>query len=147
MAKTLTRKQIETFIPHRAPILLVDKILDWEEGDWIEGSKSFKKNDPLFEGHFPGNPVLPGVLIVEALAQTGAVLTSLSLGLNSTNVLYLFTGITKVRMLTSVVPGDTLILRTEKIRDKLGVHYFHGKATVNGNIAVEAEFNAKLIRK
>lgn len=147
MSGKLTRAQIETYIPHRAPILLVEEITGWEKNGWIEGTRHFAEGDPLFAGHFPGNPVLPGVLIVEAMAQTGAILTSLSLGLNATNVLYLFTGISKVRMLNPVVPGDTLVLRAEKIRDKLGIHYFHAKATVNGVTVTEAEFNAKLIRK
>jgi 3-hydroxyacyl-[acyl-carrier-protein] dehydratase len=147
MSQHLTRQQIEHYIPHRAPILLVDEITAWEANKSIEGKRVFKKDDPLFEGHFPGNPVLPGVLIIEAMAQTAAVLTSLSLGLNATTVLYLFAGIKNVRMLNPVLPGNTLVLHAEKIRDKLGIHYFSGRAYVGDVLVAEADFTAKLVRK
>lgn len=143
--KTLTRPEIEKLIPHRDPILLLDNVTAWEKDKWIEATYHAAEGSPHFTGHFPGNPILPGVLIIEAIAQSAAVLTSLSLDVTSEKVLYLFTGIKDVRLLAPVRPGDTLKFRAEKIRDKLGLYLFSGTAHVNDDLAVQATFTAKIV--
>lgn len=147
MNQTLTKTDIEKLIPHRAPILLVDEVTGWQAHTWIEAKRFFPENDPFFEGHFPGDPYLPGMLSVEAIAQAAAILTSISENIDTTNGYYVFTGIENVKLSHPVRPGDTLLLRAEKIRDKMGIYQFEGKATVNDKLAAKANFTAKLIRK
>ncbi len=144
---TLNREQIKALIPHREPILLLDEITGWEENQWIEAKRFFPVNDPLFDGHFPGDPYLPGMLTVEAIAQTAAILTSISEKVDTTNAYYVFTGIEDVRLSQPIRPNDTVILRAEKVRDRMGVYMFNGTAHVNDKLAAKASFTAKLIRK
>jgi 3-hydroxyacyl-[acyl-carrier-protein] dehydratase len=147
MTKTLSRPEIEKLIPHRKPILMVDEVTDWESNSWIEAKHFFSVENPHFNGHFPGNPLLPGVLIVEAMAQTAAVLVSLSKDLNSDQALYLFTGIEDVRFKAQLTPGNTLTMRVEKGREKMNIFKFSGTAYVNGELAATASFSAKLVLK
>lgn len=147
MTKTLSRAKIEELIPHRTPILLLDEVTDWETDAWVEARHFFSENNPHFNGHFPGNPLLPGVLIVEAMAQAAAVLVSLTRGINSTNAYYLFTGIENVRFKAQLTPGNTLTMRVEKTRDKMSIYQFTGTAHVNGELAATASFSAKLVLK
>lgn len=144
---TLNRAQIENLIPHRAPILLLDDVTDWEKDTFLVATRFFSESDPLFAGHFPGNPILPGVLTAEAIAQAAALHTSLSTGLNATNATYLFMGIEKARFKAPVRPGDTITLRIEKVRDKMDIYEFTGTAHVAGKLVASAAFTAKLIRK
>lgn len=143
----LKKAEIEKLIPHRAPILLVDEVTGWEADNWLEAERFFPENDPYFNGHFPGDPLLPGVLMVEALAQSAAILTSLSRGVNAENAYYLFMGIEKCRFKNVVRPNQKLVLRVEKLRDKLDIYEFEGKAEVDGKMAAQATFTAKLMRK
>ncbi|PZP39817.1 MAG: 3-hydroxyacyl-[acyl-carrier-protein] dehydratase FabZ [Pseudomonas fluorescens] len=147
MSQTLTRSQIEDLIPHRNPILLLDEVTGWEADTWLESKHLFAENNPHFEGHFPGNPMLPGVLMVEAMAQSAAVLTSLTRGLTSQTAYYVFTGIENVQFRTSLLPGQTLDMRVEKVRDKMNLYQFTGTAHVEGKLAAKATFTAKLILK
>ncbi len=147
MKQTLTKTEIKKLIPHREPILLVDEVTAWEAHKWIKAKRFFPENDIYFEGHFPGDPYLPGMLTVEAIAQAAAILTSISEQIDVTNGYYVFTGITNVKLAAPVRPGDTLMIEAEKIRDKLGIYVFAGKATVNGKLAAQASFSAKLIHK
>lgn len=147
MAKTLNRAGIEDLIPHRKPILLLDEVTDWESDKLLEANHFFSADNPHFNGHFPGNPLLPGVLIVEAMAQSAAVLISLTKGLNSKQALYLFTGIENVRFKAQLTPGNTLSMRVEKVREKMNIFQFTGTAFVNAERACTASFSAKLILK
>ena len=130
-------KEIQNIIPHRYPFLLIDKVEIIEEGKKAVGYKNVTMNEYFFQGHFPKEPVMPGVLIIEALAQTGAVVI-LSLEEFKSKIAY-FGGINKARFKRKVVPGDTLKFEVEiiKMRKSLGI----GKAvaTVDGELAVEAE--------
>lgn len=146
MSHRLTRTEIEQLIPHRAPILLLDEITAWESDTSIEATRHFTPQDPLFNGHFPGNPLLPGVLMVEAMAQAAATLISLTHNLTAQNALYIFAGIESARFAAMVKPGDTLILRAEKLRDRLNIYRFAATAHVGDELAAEATFTAKLVR-
>ncbi len=133
----LTTKQIMEIIPHRQPMLLIDTIEELEPGKRAVGKKCVSYNEPYFVGHFPQEPVMPGVLILEALAQTGAV-AILSLPENK-GKLALFGGIDQARFKGKVTPGDVLMLETEIIKAKGPVGVGSAKATVNGKLVAKAE--------
>lgn len=129
--------EIMEILPHRYPFLLVDAIEEIEPGKMAVGKKCVSMNEPFFQGHFPGNPVMPGVLIVEAMAQVGAV-SMLSLDSYKGKTAY-FAGIDKVRFRRKVIPGDVLIIRTEMVKVKGPMGIGVGKAYVNDELACEAE--------
>ena len=133
----LTTKQIMEIIPHRQPMLLIDTIEELEPGKRAVGKKCVSYNEPYFAGHFPQEPVMPGVLILEALAQTGAV-AILSLPENK-GKLALFGGIDQARFKGKVTPGDVLMLETEIIKAKGPVGVGSAKATVNDKLVAKAE--------
>jgi 3-hydroxyacyl-[acyl-carrier-protein] dehydratase len=147
MGQTLNKSDIEKLIPHRAPILLVDEVTDWESDSWLEATRYFPENDPCFNGHFPGNPILPGVLAVEAMAQSAAILTSLTRNVNAENSYYLFVGIEKCRFKNPVIPGQKLTMRVTKVRDRMDIYEFEGKALIDGKVAANATFIAKLMHE
>ena len=133
----LTTKEIMEIIPHRYPMLLIDTIEELEPGRRAVGRKCVTVNEPFFMGHFPGEPIMPWVLIMEALAQTGAV-AMLSLPENK-GKLALFGGIDKARFKGQVLPGDVLILQTEIIKVKGPVGVGSAQALVNGKTVARAE--------
>lgn len=130
-------EQIKEIIPHRYPFLLVDKVLEVDEGKKVVGLKNVSINEPFFQGHFPSYPVMPGVLIVEALAQVGAI-TMLDKEENKGKIGFL-AGIDKCRFKRQVKPGDQLRLEVEIIRVKGPIGKGKGRATVDGELACEAE--------
>lgn len=127
--------QIQEIIPHRYPFLLIDKIEELELGKKAVGIKNVTVNEPFFQGHFPGYPVMPGVLIVEALAQVGAV-AMLSMEEHQGKI-GLFAGIDEFRFKDQVKPGDRLVLEVELTRVRGTVGKGHGKALVNGKVVAE----------
>ena len=127
-------------LPHRYPILLVDRVLEVEKGKHIKAVKNVTINEDFFNGHFPNRPVMPGVLMLEALAQTAALLSFETLGhALDDNTVYYFAGIDKARFKRPVEPGDQLILEAELDRAKAGIYKFKVWASVDGERAVEAE--------
>lgn len=130
-------QQIKNTIPHRYPFLLVDKVTEVEEGKHIVGYKNVTINEPFFQGHFPEHPVMPGVLILEALAQVGAIAV-LGMEENKGKIGFL-AGVDKCRFKRQVVPGDQLKLEVEILRMKGPIGKGKGVATVNGEIACQAE--------
>ena len=133
----LTSKEIMEIIPHRQPFMLIDTIEEMEPGVRALAKKCVSYNEPFFQGHFPGEPVMPGVLIVEALAQTGAV-AILSLPENKGKTAY-FAAINSAKFKKKVIPGDVLMLETEIIKVKGPMGIGKAKATVDGKVAVQAE--------
>lgn len=129
--------EIMKVIPHRYPFLLIDRILDLEPGKKAAGIKNISVNEPFFQGHFPGYPVMPGVLIIEAMAQVGAVAVLTMPGME--NKLALFAGIDGARFRRQVVPGDILRLEVEIVRIKGPLGKGRGVASVDGQMAAEAE--------
>jgi 3-hydroxyacyl-[acyl-carrier-protein] dehydratase len=127
-------------LPHRYPILLVDRVLEFERDVRIKALKNVTINEPFFMGHFPARPVMPGVLMLEALAQTAALLSFESAGSEpgDDTVVY-FVGIDGARFKRVVEPGDQLILEAGILRVKAGIYKYQAKATVDGELAVEAE--------
>ncbi len=134
---------IQKILPHRYPFLLVDKITEMEEGKSITGIKNVTINEPFFQGHFPGNPIMPGVLITEALAQVGAVLL-LSMPENK-GKLGVFTGINNFKFRRQVVPGDTLTLSAELLVYRHGMGRANVRATVDGEVAAMGEISFAVI--
>lgn len=139
----LNIEEIMEILPHRQPFLLVDKITDYKPGEYAEGIKNVTMNEDFFKGHFPGKPIMPGVLIIEALAQTGAV-AILSEPENK-GKLAVFGGIKKARFKQQVVPGDVLELRCELVTRKGPLGIGEAVATVNGKKAATCEITFAVI--
>ena len=135
--------QIRKILPHRYPFLLVDRVEDIDYGKTIHAIKNVTVNEPCFTGHFPEYPVLPGVLIMEAMAQAAAILTFASASeeetLQAADDLYLFAGIDNARFKRPVMPGDRLDLFAEMVANKRGIYKYKAVAKVDGNVVAEAE--------
>ncbi len=143
--KTIDINRIKELIPHRYPILMVDRILDYVPGESAVGLKNVTANEPHFQGHFPGYPVMPGVLIIEAMAQTAAVMVVDALGKESEGKLVYFMSIENARFRKPVVPGDSLYLHIKKTHSRKTVWKFSGEAKVDDKICAEANFSAMLM--
>ena len=144
--KTADIQLIQRILPHRYPFLLVDRVVDINGTTSATGIKNVTMNEPHFQGHFPGTPIMPGVTIVEAMVQTAAVMVGVSLGLADKEMLIYFMGIDKCKFRRKVIPGDVLEMKLETLRGKPGgkVWKFQGVATVDGDMAAEAEFTAMM---
>ena len=140
-------KEIMNILPHAYPFLLVDRIIEIEPGKRIVGIKNVTYNEPFFPGHFPGRPIMPGVLIVEALAQTAGVLVFNTLPEGERNKLVYFLGMDNVKFRKPVVPGDQLCLELEITKHRQSIWGFKGKALVDGKLVAEAELLAMLGEK
>jgi 3-hydroxyacyl-[acyl-carrier-protein] dehydratase len=138
-------EEIMRRIPHRPPFLMVDRAEAFVPGKSIVGIKCVTINEPFFVGHFPGAPVMPGVLIVEALAQTGGLLMSKSWDVDPEGKIILFMSVDNCRFRQPVRPGDLLRLEVEVLRTRADVVKFKGRGVVDGKLAAEAEFAAMLV--
>ncbi|MCK5186404.1 MAG: 3-hydroxyacyl-ACP dehydratase FabZ [Deltaproteobacteria bacterium] len=140
-------KEIMGLLPHRYPFLLVDKILEIEEGKRIIGIKNVSINEPFFQGHFPDSPIMPAVLLLEAMAQTGGILVLNLEGETSKMRNVLFLGIDKARFRKPVYPGDQVRFELEVLQRKKSVWKFKGEAFVEGTLVAEAELMAMISDK
>ena len=131
--------QIMDMIPHRYPFLLVDRITECVPGKYSKGYKNLTFNEPFFQGHFPSKPVLPGVLILEAMAQATGILAFTMVGKPQPGELYYFASIDNARFKHPVVPGDQLILEVEYLKERRGIAKFTGVASVNGEVVCTAD--------
>ena len=137
--------KILKLLPHRYPFLLVDRVLEISPRESITALKNVTMNEPFFQGHFPDFPVMPGVLIIEALAQTAALLTFTEE--KADDAVYYFAGIDGARFKKPVLPGDQLVMVATYQREKAGIYKFHVKATVDGELAAEADITCAVRRK
>ena len=137
---TLDINQIKEYLPHRYPLLLVDRVLDWEKDKRMTAIKNVTVNEEFFNGHFPHKPVMPGVMMIEAMAQTAALLSFLSVGKKpDANSIVYFIGIDGVRFKRPVTPGDQLKMDVEILRCTRGIWKYKAVGSVDGQLAVEAE--------
>lgn len=149
MQDTVTQSQamdiqrILSILPHRYPFLLVDRVVECVPGSHIKAYKNVSVNEPFFQGHFPGVPIMPGVLILEALAQTGGLLAAAGMG-DLADKLFLFTGLDGVKFRRQVVPGDRLDLECSNMRMKLKLCKMEARAFVDGKLAAEARITAAI---
>ncbi|GJL91384.1 3-hydroxyacyl-ACP dehydratase FabZ [Hyphococcus sp.] len=136
--------ELMLILPHRYPILLVDRLVDIVPGEGAVGIKNVTFNEPIFQGHFPQKPVLPGVFMIEAMAQTAAAYTSYTEDLDTEGKIVLFMGVDKARFRRPVIPGDQLRIAVRTVQRRPPVWRFEGVATVDGKKAAEAQFSAML---
>ncbi|MBN6149034.1 3-hydroxyacyl-ACP dehydratase FabZ [Xanthomonas sp. AmX2] len=130
---------IQTLIPHRYPFLLVDRVVELDLGKSIVAHKNVTINEPFFQGHFPNQPIMPGVMVIEALAQAGGILTQLSLGRNAESQLFYMVKVENARFNKMVVPGDVLELHVEVKRIIRNMAWYHGVGKVAGEVVASAE--------
>ena len=133
-------QKVMQFLPHRYPFLLIDRVLECRPGEDLVALKNVSINEPFFQGHFPDQPLMPGVLILEALAQATGLLAFCSMGEDHKNKLYMLVGVDKARFRGQVIPGDQLRLTVTLKRHLRGIWMYEGKAEVNGDVVAEAEF-------
>jgi 3-hydroxyacyl-[acyl-carrier-protein] dehydratase len=134
-------------LPHRYPFLLIDRAEDYRPNESIVGIKCVTVNEPYFAGHFPGNPVMPGVLLIEAMAQTGAVLMSKTLNVDVENKAIMFMAVDAARFRLPVRPGDVLRMHVEVVRHRGDVFKFRGRAMIGDKVAAQCEFAAMTVDK
>jgi 3-hydroxyacyl-[acyl-carrier-protein] dehydratase len=139
-------RRIVSLLPHRYPFLLVDRVVECKPGSHIRAYKNVTVNEPFFQGHFPGYPVMPGVLILEALAQAGALLAVADMD-DIGGKLFLFTGLDEVKFRRQVIPGDRLDLECSNIRLKLNLCKMDARALVDGKLAAQARITAAIADK
>lgn len=141
-ANTIDIEGIMDLLPHRYPFLMIDRVIDYtisEEHKTLKAIKNVTFNEPFFQGHFPGKPVLPGVLILEAMAQATGVLAFTMVGKPNPGELYYFAAINNARFKRPVVPGDQLIIDVEYLKERRGIASFKGVATVDGKVVCHAD--------
>jgi 3-hydroxyacyl-[acyl-carrier-protein] dehydratase len=137
--KTLEISEIKALLPHRYPMLLVDRVLDYQPMKSLHAIKNVTINEPVFNGHFPELPIFPGVMILEALAQATGILGFKSTDGRAENEMYLFASIDKAKFKKPVVPGDTMHLHVEFLKERRGMWKFYGEAKVDGKVVCSAE--------
>ena len=133
-------QQVMQLLPHRYPFLLIDRVQQCVAGEKLVALKNVSINEPFFQGHFPNQPIMPGVLILEALAQATGLLSFCSMGEDHKNKLYMLVGVDKARFRGQVIPGDQLTLTVTLKRHMRGIWMYRGTAEVNGDTVAEAEF-------
>ncbi|HMM14154.1 MAG: 3-hydroxyacyl-ACP dehydratase FabZ [Parvibaculum sp.] len=138
-------KRVMELLPHRYPMLMIDRIVEMRGSESAIGIKNVSVNEPFFQGHFPGHPVMPGVLIVEAMAQTAGALVLSSLGDKAAGKIVYFMTIDRARFRKPVLPGDVLKVHVTRIHNRGPVWKFNGEAKVDGLLAAEADFSAMIV--
>ena len=142
---SLDIQKILEILPHRYPFVLVDRVTEIQAGKFIKGQKMVSYNEPWASGHFPGRPIMPGVLIIEALAQIGGILAYASEPFDSSNSLMYFLGIDKAKFRQTVTPGDVLDLYVEVMQHRTNVWKLRGEATVEGTLCAQGELLASIV--
>jgi 3-hydroxyacyl-[acyl-carrier-protein] dehydratase len=133
-------RRIFKLLPHRYPFLLIDRVDDYVANEWLRGRKNVTYNEPWCTGHFPGKPVMPGVLLLESMAQATGLLAFLSMGEGAQEgSMYYLVGVDKARFKQPVVPGDTLIIEARRLRELRGMYFFSAEARVDDRLVASAE--------
>ncbi|GAB6139873.1 3-hydroxyacyl-ACP dehydratase FabZ [Methylosoma difficile] len=145
MSTKLDILQIQNFLPHRYPFLLVDKVVECEPGVRLLGVKNVTYNEPFFQGHFPQKPIMPGVLILEALAQATGLLASETAGNELDGMIYYLVGIDKAKFKKPVIPGDQLMLEAKFVKSKRNIWAFECQAEVDGEFVASAEIRCAAV--
>ena len=140
----MSLEEIKKILPHRYPFLLVDRVLEIKKNKYCKALKNISANEEVFQGHFPNQAVLPGVLIIEALAQTAGIVIHSGKGDTSSSEIVFFAGIDKAKFRVPVIPGDQLLLETSLINQRRNFWVFDGKASVNNKLAAQAEIKLML---
>lgn len=140
--RTMDIKDIQVMLPHRYPFLLIDRVLDYQPDDFIRAIRMISVNDPILQGHFPDNPVVPGVLMIESMAQASAILGKLSKGEKADTCL--LTEVTESRFRRIVAPGDVMQIDVRLLKSRKDFFWFQGEVSVAGELAALAKFTAKL---
>jgi 3-hydroxyacyl-[acyl-carrier-protein] dehydratase len=136
---TIEIQEIMALLPHRYPFLMIDRVLDFTPGESLTAIKNVTINEPIFTGHFPGMPIFPGVLILEAMAQATGILGFKTVSERTENELYLFAGIDEARFKKPVVPGDQLVLEVKFLKERRNMWKFYAEAKVDGQVVCSAE--------
>ena len=136
---TLDPMQILEALPHRYPFLLIDRVTACTLGESITAYKNVTNNEPFFQGHFPGKPVMPGVLVIEAMAQAGGILSHMTMIDVEPKPLFFLAGVDNARFRRTVLPGDQLVIQVDVVRVKRGIWFYNCSATVEGKLAVAAD--------
>ena len=139
MTNDFDTRRIMELLPHRYPFLLIDRITECRPGESITALKNVTINEPFFQGHFPGRPVMPGVLVIEAMAQAGGVLSHVTLGDVDPKPLFFLAGVSNARFRRTVLPGDQLLVRVDVEKVKRGIWFYKCEARVDGKLAVAAD--------
>lgn len=137
--RSINVEEIRALIPHRYPMLLVDKVVDYEPGEWLHAIKNVTVNEPVFTGHFPEYAIFPGVLILESLAQATGILGFKTVKDRDEKEMYLFASIDNAKFKRPVVPGDTMHLHVKFLRERRGMWKFYAEAKVDGNVVCSAD--------
>lgn len=132
-------QEILKLLPHRYPMLLVDKVVDYKAGEYLHGIKNVTMNEPIFTGHFPEQPIFPGVMILESMAQATGLLGFKTVENRSENELYLFAAIDNARFKQPVLPGDTMHLHIDFVKERRDIWKFYGEARVDGKVVCSAD--------
>jgi len=143
----IVSRQILDLLPHRYPFLLVDRVLEFKPFEYIKAVKGVTINEPFFQGHFPSYPVMPGVLILESMAQAGGLLVGKSIPEEMEQKMFLFTGMEKVRFRRSVFPGDQMFLSVHYERHRLNLWKMRGEARVGDNIVAQGILSAAIVER
>lgn len=143
--QSITMEEVCHYLPHRYPFLMIDRAEDFVSGKSITGIKAVSANEPYFQGHFPGNPVMPGVLLIEAMGQAGALLSTKTLGLKPDEQTIMFLGVEKGRFRRPVVPGDFLRIPVKLINVRRNIHFYEGEVRSNGILCAQCTFSAMAV--
>ena len=139
VAREIDLNEIKNLIPHRYPMLLIDRVLDYQEGEWLHAIKNVTINEPIFTGHFPDFAIFPGVLILEAMAQATGILGFKTAKDRAEQEMYLFASLDNVKFKKPVIPGDRMHLHVKFIKERRGMWKFYGEARVDGKVVCSAD--------
>lgn len=145
LGQSINLDEVCHYLPHRFPFLMIDRAEKFIEGQSITGIKAVSSNEPFFPGHFPGNPVMPGVLLIEAMGQSGALLSSKTLDLRPGGQTIMFLGVKKGKFRRPIIPGDFLKIPVKLLKIRRNIHFYEGEVRVDGALCAQCTFSAMAV--